>query len=349
MKFDVFLPSLLVPPDWFADVDPPRLPAIELLMARGESSVGGEWPNVLLPAFGVTANEGWQGIAAFSALGEAIETGDYGWMFAEPAHFQADRDTLNLIPASQLDITTSESAQLIVALNANFVDRGLMFVQGASGTYYVRCSVDELPQTTSIRAARRGALFEKLPQSRGKLSWKAIQNEAQMLLHSHAVNEAREANGKLTINGLWFWGEGTLPKTSTSLKPSIGAVFGDVALARGLAKWADVPIAAHAELKIVDIAAKSNHNVLVIDGLTNAFERGDTAAWCETAARLDAQIFAPLIASLREGTIDEVILCLPRDRDSLVITINSQSLRGLAGWWKDLTQKTHPFLELTIA
>ena len=194
-----------------------------------------------------------------------------------------------------------------------------------------------------------GQQLHTTPQSRGKLSWKAIQNEAQMLLHSHAVNEAREATGKLTINGLWFWGEGSLPKTSTSLKPSIGAVFGDVVLARGLAKWADVPFAPLADLKIVDIAANADHNVLVIDGLTNAFECGDTAAWCETAARLDAQIFAPLIASLREGTIDEVILFLPRDRDSLVITINAQSLRGLAGWWKDLTHKTRPFLELTVA
>ncbi len=315
-------------------------------MAHGASRIGGEWPDILLSSFGLRDA---QGIAALSALGDEIEVGDHGWMFAEPVHFQADRDTLNLLPCSQLDINASEAAQLIDALNANFADRGLLFACGNSGNWYVRCGVDELPQTTTIFSARRGAIFEKLPQSRGKLSWKAIQNEAQMLFHSHAVNEARETAGKMTINGLWFWGEGALPTMPIGLKPAIGAVFGGSALVGGLAKWVDAQFAPIAQLTAADTISTAKHNLLAMHTLTTHFERGDANAWQEAALKLDAQFFALLLTALRAGTLDELILTLPRERDSLVFTIKKRSLRGVAGWWKNLTQKTHSFLESSLA
>ena len=342
MKLDVFLPSLLVSPDWFADSAPPRLPAIETMLARGTSRVGGVWPAILLPAFGAGSADA---IAAFAAFGDDLDTGAHGWMFAEPAHFQADRDTLNLLPCAQLDISASETVQLISALNANFADRGLAFFRGTSGYWYVSCDADELPQTTPIRASRRGAMFEKLPQSRGTLSWKAIQNEAQMLFHSHVVNDARVAAGKLSINGLWFWGEGVLPKVANASKPSIGVVYGDIPLAKGLARWVDARCAPVNQIAVADATATSDHSVLVIDALAIPLERGDIPSWRDEVLKLDSNIFIPLLASLRAGTIDEVILTLPRDRDALIFTISSQSLRGVNGWWKTFTKKTRPFLE----
>ena len=133
MKSHVFLPSLLVSPDWFADSSPPRLPAIESLLAQGRAQVDEEWPKPLLARFGVGS-----GIAAISTYGDAINTDEAGWMFAEPVHLQADRDTVNLFPASHLDVSADEAAQLIDALNTNFVDRGLAFSIGASGRWYVR-------------------------------------------------------------------------------------------------------------------------------------------------------------------------------------------------------------------
>ncbi len=340
MKFDVFLPSLLVSPDWFADSAAPRLPAIETLLARGRSSVDSEWPTVQLSAFGIAG----RAIAALTAHGDGIDVGIHGWMFAEPAHFQADRDTVNLFSSSSLDIAASETAILIDSLNSNFADRGLAFCAGPSGHWYVSCNAEELPQTTSIRAAQRGAVFEKLPQSRGELSWKSIQNEAQMLLFSHPVNDAREAAGKLTINGLWFWGEGVLPMTTASCKPTIGAVFGDTPLANGIAKWSGVQFALLAQLATEDIISFTAHNALLIDTLTIFHERGDVKGWREAALQLDSQIFAPLLASLKTGAIDEIILTLPRDRDSLVVTTNTQSMHGIFSWWKRLTQRPRPFL-----
>ena len=340
MKFDVFLPSLLVSPDWFADSAPPCLPALETLLAHGRAQIVDEWPMPLLTAFGFN-----DAIAAISAHGDSIETDAAGWMFAEPAHFQADRDTVNLFPASHLDISADEAAVLINALNTNFADRGLAFSCGESGRWYVRCDPQELPQTTSIRAAQRGAVFEKLPLSTGKLSWKAIQNEAQMLFHSHAVNEQREAAGKLPINGLWFWGEGVLPNMPVGGKSSIGAVFGDTALSNGLAKLCNARFTPLGNWNISNFPPPADRIVLVPEALANFHERGDINGWQNAALKLDTQIFSPLLASLRTGEIDEVSLTLPRDRDSVMVTITAQSLRGISGWWNQLTKRPRPFLE----
>ena len=340
MKFDVFLPSLLVSPDWFADSSPPRLAAIETLLGHGRARVGEEWPKPLLARFGVAG-----GIAAISAYGDGINPGEAGWMFAEPAHFQADRDTVNLFPASNLDIGVDEAAQLLDALNANFEDRGLSFFRGASGQWYVRCDALALPHTTSFRAAQRGAVFEKLPQSSGKLSWKAIQNEAQMLFHSHAVNEHREASRRLTINGLWFCGEGVLPTLPVSLKPFVGAVFGDTPLSNGLAKLSGARIAPLEQLDLGKDKSHADDSLLMLDALTTFHERGDIDGWGEAALKLDAQILIPLLASLQNGLIEEVILTLPRDRDCLVFTITARSLRGISGWWNKLMKRPRPFLE----
>ena len=340
MKFDVFLPSLLVSPDWFADSAPPCLPALETLLAHGCAQIVDEWPMPLLTAFGVN-----DAIAAISAYGDSIETDAAGWMFAEPAHFQADRDTVNLFPASHLEISADEAAVLIDALNTNFADRGLSFSCGKSGYWYVRCNPQELPQTTSIRAAQRGAVFEKLPRSTGKLSWKAIQNEAQMLFHSHAVNEQREAAGKLSINGLWFWGEGVLPNMPVGGKSSIDAVFGDTALANGLAKFCNARFTPLKQLNVLHDPSPADHIVLIPEALAYFHERGDLKSWRDAAVKMDTQIFSPLLTSLRTGEIDEVNLTLSRNRDSVMFTITAQSLRGISGWWNQLTKRPRPFLE----
>ena len=67
--------------------------------------------------------------------------------------------------------------------------------------------------------------------------------------------------------------------------------------------------------------------------------------WQKAALKLDTQIFSPLLASLRTREIDEVSLTLARDRNSVMVTIPAQSLRGISGWWNQLTKRPRPFLE----
>src|SRR6266516_108636 len=56
-----------------------------------------------------------------------------------------------------------------------------------------------------------------------------------MVLHSHAVNEAREARGEPAVNSVWFWGGGRVPRVATERWHSVSA---DEPLALGLARAA---------------------------------------------------------------------------------------------------------------
>jgi hypothetical protein len=58
-----------------------------------------------------------------------------------------------------------------------------------------------------------------------------------MLLHAHAVNEAREQAGKLVANSLWFCGGGVMAEAASPY----AAVFSDDAFVRGLADTKPVP------------------------------------------------------------------------------------------------------------
>jgi hypothetical protein len=55
-------------------------------------------------------------------------------------------------------------------------------------------------------------------------------SELQMALHDHAVNQQRVAEGKRSVNSLWFWGGGIAPKkTARSVPP----LFAEDPLFRG--------------------------------------------------------------------------------------------------------------------
>ena len=104
-----------------------------------------------------------------------------------------------------------------------------------------------------------------------------------------------------------------------------------------------------AQLTLADTASLTDHNVLLIDSLDVLHARGDVDEWRETARRLDAEIFAPLLAILRSAAIDEVVLTLPRADDSLIVSIHAKSFRGSGGWWKALTETPRSIVEFSLA
>ena len=75
------------------------------------------------------------------------------------------------------------------------------------------------------------------PSPDGAINWMRLQNELQMVLHAHPVNAAREDAGKPTINGVWFWGGGVMPKL---VRPHYDLIDGSDALLGQLAVNCDI-------------------------------------------------------------------------------------------------------------
>jgi hypothetical protein len=118
--------------------------------------------------------------------------------------------------------------------------------------------------------------------------WRQTLNEAQMQLHTHPINQAREAAGQLTVNSVWPWGGGEPLPTVSSAHDLLWA---DDLVARGLARHLNI----HADSTPDRWCPPQAQNPLVLlDTLAAPQQQGDAQAWREALAKLEEHWFRPL-------------------------------------------------------
>ena len=123
-------------------------------------------------------------------------------------------------------------------------------------------------------------------------------DEAQMLLHAHPVNEAREARGELPVNSLWLWGAG-----ARAARAPLPLAVGHRRRSGGARRRASP-------------GSASSPAARLGAGVARPAARGrppPRAARCApgSARRLEQRWFAPLLAALRAGRVGMVTLHVP--------------------------------------
>lgn len=236
----VLIPELLrLPVEVYQTLRPAVRKRFETCLSRAEvnPSVRVGLEPQLLSLAGVTqdASQDWP-IAAFSWLGEGCApfAQPVWWMRCDPIHLRADRDQLLAFPSGGLDITSAEAQDLTASVNAHFHGDGWQLHAPHPQRWYITN-----PTQLGIRnydfdeicGRAVGAYLPIGPQAR---HWRAVVNELQMLLYSHAVNQTRQARGQLSINGVWLWGVGPLPASTAKLPWQ--ALLSDDVCARGVAR-----------------------------------------------------------------------------------------------------------------
>jgi len=133
------------------------------------------------------------------------------WICAQPVHLSVDRDSLILQPPAQLLLTDRESRELFHALSKHLGDEQLETRYATSAIWCIGSHRNYHLSTTDIATAQGRSIDGRLPAGPDGRTWQRLVTEAQMLLHEHPVNAAREARGELPVNSIWIWGSGTLP------------------------------------------------------------------------------------------------------------------------------------------
>jgi len=297
----------LLVPGLFAGQAADELPAVELLLARARASASERcvlqaW---LQEAFGL--DEGSHPAGALTLLGGGGEPGEASWSRADPVHLRVMRDRLILVPGHALAITAEEARSLCEALNQHFAGEvafepvdPLRWCARLAGeaAFEADCPLDAAGRDVDLALpAGRGAPHQLL-------------NEAQMLLHGHAVNEAREARGEAPINSLWLWGPGRKPRAVQSRWKSVAAAE---PLALGLARLAGarqrrLPASAAAWL---EQSPEDGRHLIVLDALRAPLALGEAAQYREVLAALERDWFVPLLAALRAGRIGMLSIHVP--------------------------------------
>ena len=210
MHCELIVPGLLLPAASEA-----RHPALEMLLARGrrespESLTLEQW---LHEAFEQPGEALAAGALAFAAQGG--DPGDAWWARADPVHLRVLRDRVVVVPGEALQLAPAEAAELAAALNRHFGD-SFFFKPLDARRWTVRLKSERsLPGSPALTAAGRDVATSRDNDS--------LLTEIQMLLHSHPVNEAREARGEPAVNSLWLWGAGRMPRAAHGPWRSVAA------------------------------------------------------------------------------------------------------------------------------
>jgi hypothetical protein len=251
-------------------------------------------------------------LAAASLRGEGMDPGEAVWLRADPVHLRADRDRVLLADATSFEIDEKEATALIAALNGHFADDGLEFVAPVPQRWYVRAPGAARVETTPTPGVRGGGIEGHLPRGEDGPRWRRIGNEAQMLLHNHPCNEAREARGALPVNSVWFWGAGR--RAATPPNTAYESVWTSEPLAIGLAAGAGLPVhpLPAAAGRWLELAGKRPPapQLVVLHGPRNALGSG-VGSWRRALEELEALWIAPLLGAVRRGVLRSLALDAP--------------------------------------
>ena len=339
MPLTLLTPDTLPPTGISGRIKVPLLAGLETLLARGDIKhqrglALEEW---LLGAWGWGENT----VAPLTLLADGVTPGDATWMRADPVHLHIERDHIQLFDHHAFKLTQAEADALVASLNQHFAQDGLSFIAPSAKRWYCRIDASEAPLTTPLWRVVGRSVFDFMPVSKGKIEWKSIANEIQMLLFEHPVNLAREVRRELPVNGVWLWGAGQLPAKSLSKSSTpYSAIYADVALAQGMALHDGSNLhALPAHFAALDSGDQSN-TLVVLHSLTRALRAGDHDAWVSNLAALERDWFTPAAAALKSGALDSLRLCLPCEQVTLVCTIKRSDFYKFWRFSKPLSSYT---------
>ena len=233
----------------------------------------------LADALGLRGADGALPWAARQAAADGIAVQGRAWGLLTPVHWHVGRDHITLADPAALELGESESRRLLDAARELFESEGFTLAFGAATRWYAaHDTLDNLPCASIDRVIGRNVdlWLPNHPQAR---LIRRLQNEVQMLLYNHPINDAREARGELPVNSFWLSGCGRLQPTRGNDTIRVDDSLRAPLLAEDWAGWADAWRALDAQA-LAELAARAHKGepvTLTLCGERHA-QRHDSAA-----------------------------------------------------------------------
>lgn len=307
-----------------------QLPALAALwpwLSTGQQMAGTEdalsplFERVQARAMGWPDTDGLLPWAAQDAQRAGLPATQGGWAWITPCHWQINADHVAMDHPAHLDLSPGDSEALRTAMQPYFAEDGITLHPTARAadaesdsdaaphvTPVLPRAVTWLAQgdilrdlpTASLARACGAKVDAWMPRAAQARSLRRLQNEMQMLLYRHPVNDARAARRQLPVNSFWISGTGRLPAPEVS---------------------AAKDVAPHASAAAIEL-----HSDLQAAAL-----RDDAASWVRAWQALDGGTIAPLLDRARAGQTLAITLCGERLAATLLLD-NSR-------WWRRLQRR----------
>ena len=232
--------------------------------------------------------------AAKLGLNDAVSE-TWGWVTL--CHNFVGTGSLTLEDPAQLHLTEAESRQLFNAMQPYFAEDGITLHHVAANQWLVSGEPLRTVRTASLDRVIGKDLSAWQPDLGESAKLRRLQNEMQMMLYTHTVNDTRNQNKSSLINSIWFHGTGEL----ASLKPKVS----------------------------------TNINVNIPRSLADAALREDWPAWVKAWEQLDATLCADLLKHIQAG--EPVTLTLCGERSALTYELrHKNALERLKGKFRSI-------------
>ncbi len=261
-------------------------------------------------------------VAPVSRLGDMGTTHAGWWLRADPVHLVPDRNQLVMADPRFLLLRQDEADQLVYAIESDLQDLGWQLQAVTPARWYLNLPYSPQISTRPLADVIGRPVDGAYPEGPEATHWRQIINEVQMVLHGAEPNQIREAEGRPTINSVWFWGGGVLPRLGTR---KWTCVWSGEPVAKGLARHGGVPLAGLPTRADQLLAAATPGEHLVVLG---------TEVWDvplgghATVDNLETDWIKPLLAALRQGRLAGLTLF---GLDGRRLRLNPDAL---APWWR---------------
>ncbi|MDB5889475.1 MAG: hypothetical protein JWP47_306 [Polaromonas sp.] len=180
------------------------------------------------------------GLIPWAAHHAADATGK-AWAFITPCHWAMGREHATLTDPSTLALTEGESQALMAAMQPYFETEGIALHLSQPGRWLAEGEIfRDLPTASLDRVLGRN-VDAWLPGAKTAPSLRRLQNEMQMLLYTHPINDQRAANGHRSVNSFWISGTGAMPQPALVARDTVTAprALAEAAVADDWGRYAD--------------------------------------------------------------------------------------------------------------
>ncbi|WP_395699439.1 hypothetical protein [Aquabacterium sp.] len=221
------------------------------------------------------------------------------WGLLTPVHLHVGTEQVSMTDPAALQLDEAASRELLSIVAPLFETEGFTLHWAGPLQWLATHALFDGLATASIDRVIGRNIDPWLPDQRSARLIRRLQNEVQMLLYTHAVNDRREAAGLPTVNSFWLSGCGRLPAGPTLPTPRVDDRLRGPALNEDWTAWREAWAALDAG-PLATLAATPGPLRLVLCGerAAQTFEDLPRGLWQRLSARWRAPAATPLLETL---------------------------------------------------
>jgi hypothetical protein len=227
-----------------------KLPHLEKLLARlalvhsdegDERQLSMPHERALAREYGLASPDGQIPWAAWQVAQSGRDTRFAPWAWITPCHWRVGTGLVAMDHPQELQLDPRESQELLAAMQPYFEQDGIRVEYDAPTLWLARGELfRDLPTASLDRVVGR-FVDPWMPRGGRAGPLRRLQQEMQMLLYTHPVNDERSRGGQQPVNSFWVSGTGVLPPTARPAAPAglqITHYLRDAALRGDWRAWA---------------------------------------------------------------------------------------------------------------